>query len=126
MSSAQVQSARLTAFERQCGNCFYCGVAMWVTTPFELPGCKSVSSGYARLRCTAEHLVARSEGGRDCSANIVAACLHCNATRHRRKRPPEPGTYREEIARRVARGAWHPRWVHERRLIQQSSDCVLE
>jgi hypothetical protein len=117
MSSAQVQSARLTSFERQCGNCFYCGVAMWMTTPFELPGCKSESSGYARLRCTAEHLVARSEGGRDCSANIVAACAHCNSTRHKKKRPPKPGRYQAEVTRRVARGAWHPRWVHERGLL---------
>ena len=118
MSSTQVQSARLKAFECQNGKCFYCGVAMWLTTPFELQGCKSGTSGYVRLQCTAEHLVARSGGGRDCVANIVAACAHCNTTRHRRKRPPDPELYRREVARRVARGVWHQRWVHQRGLLR--------
>ena len=117
MSSTKVQSARHRAFERQSGKCFYCGVAMWLTTPFELPGCECESSGYARLRCTAEHLIARSEGGGNCSTNIVAACAHCNATRHKRKRPPAPEVYLDEVAKRLKRGAWHQRWVHERGLL---------
>ena len=115
--STRIQSARRKAFEHQGGRCFYCGVATWLTTPFELPGCKSERSGYARLKCTAEHLVPRCEGGSDLPENIVAACAHCNHTRHKRKRPPEPAEYREEVARRVKCGAWHQPWVHERGLV---------
>jgi len=42
------------------------------------------------FRCTAEHLMAKRDGGSDDQENIVAACWVCNHTRHRRKRPPEP------------------------------------
>lgn len=35
-----------------------------------------------KLRATAEHLQARSDGGLDHPSNIVAACAHCNHRRH--------------------------------------------
>jgi len=115
--STRIQSARRGAFEHQGGECFYCGVAMWLTTPFELAGCTSERSGYARLKCTAEHLVPQCEDGSDQPENIVAACAHCNHTRHKRKQPPAPAAYRAEVMRRVKRGAWHQPWVHERGLV---------
>jgi len=114
----KIQTARRKAFEHQRGDCFYCGVAMWLTTPFELLGCTSERSGYARLRCTAEHLVPQCEGGSDMSDNIVAACAHCNHTRHKRKRPPPPAAYRAEVMRRVQRGSWHQSWVRQRGLLR--------
>ena len=117
MSTARIQSARRKAFERQNSKCFYCKVSMWLTSPFELDGCKSESSGYARLQCTAEHLLPRGNGGQDCDANIVAACAHCNRTRPKRVRPPAPEAYRKDVARRVKRGAWHHPWVHARGLL---------
>jgi DNA-directed RNA polymerase subunit RPC12/RpoP len=80
---------------------------MWLTGP----------AGAQRLRCTAEHLLPRSDGGSDLPENIVAACAHCNHTRHKRKRPPDPKTYRADVMRRVARGGWHYGWVRERGLI---------
>ena len=114
---SRIQTLRRQAFQRQQGRCFYCSVAMWLTSPSELPGAATDCRGYARLRCTAEHLVARSEGGRDSSENIVAACAHCNSTRHKRKRPPQPAVYRDAVLARVRRGAWHHSWVHERGLV---------
>jgi hypothetical protein len=36
---------------------------------------------------------------------------HCNHTRHKRKRPPEPASYLAEIRRRVGRGGRHHPWV---------------
>ncbi|WP_339009581.1 HNH endonuclease [Aeromonas popoffii] len=39
----------------------------------------------AVLQCTGEHLQPRSNGGSNQPANIVAACRHCNGTRH----PPQ-------------------------------------
>ena len=115
---SRIQTIRLQAFQRQHGRCFYCSVAMWLISPYELSGGAAADkSGYARLRCTAEHLVARSEGGRNSDGNIVAACAHCNATRHKRKTPPQPKAYRDDVLARVRRGAWHHPWVHKLGLV---------
>ena len=105
--STQLLRSRQAAFLRQCAKCFYCGVTM---SPSNAAGPRS-------LRCTAEHLIPRCQGGRDRPDNIVAACVHCNQTRHRRKRPPTPQSYREEVRRRISRGGWHPQWVFQRGLI---------
>ena len=113
-----IQRLRNHAFHAQHGRCFYCGVAMWLVSPSELPIERAKpSAAVAQLKCTAEHLVPRSEGGKDAPGNIAAACLHCNWTRHKRKRPPGPDAYRAEVGRRVRRGAWHHRWVFELRLL---------
>jgi len=96
-----LQRSRQHAFARQGGKCYYCGLPMWLAEP----------SGPQRLRCTAEHLKPRSEGGGNGPSNIVAACLHCNRTRHKRKHPPEPERYRDEVQRRIKRGGWMPRNV---------------
>ncbi len=115
----KLQRSRERAFQSQCGKCFYCGAPMWLRTPVELAAQCLSKRQAARLKCTAEHLVPRSEGGSDCSANIVAACAHCNGTRHKRKVPPLPEAYRVEVRKRVARGYWHHQWVYERGLIQR-------
>lgn len=116
-SSHRIQVLRRQAFERQGGRCYYCGVYMWLASPAELPGAPRTPSGWQKLRCTAEHLEPQSEGGRHTPENITAACALCNHTRHKRKRPPEPQAYRAEVRRRMKRGAWHQRWVHERGLV---------
>lgn len=105
---SRIQTLRRQAFERQGGRCFYCSVTMWLTSPSELASGAVAAAGYARLRCTAEHLVARSEGGGNSSENIVAACAHCNTTRHKKKRPPHPSEYREEVLACI-RG-WTSEW----------------
>ena len=88
---------------------------MWLVSPDELPAAsRSAGAGaIAKLQCTAEHLLPQSEGGRDTLANIAAACAHCNRTRHKRKLPPQPAAYREQVRRRVERGRWHARWVFD-------------
>lgn len=99
---------RIAAFHRQSGRCYYC----------ELPLCMGDAGGYCaryqltfqqaqRLRCTAEHLDARQDGGRNAARNIVAACLHCNQTRHRQKYPLEPARYRRYVQLCLRRGRWH-------------------
>ncbi|WP_342663004.1 HNH endonuclease signature motif containing protein [Arenimonas oryziterrae] len=61
----------------------------------------------ARLRqCTAEHLLARCDGGGDLSENIVAACAFCNKQRHRRRQAPDPSAFKELVQRRIAAGRW--------------------
>lgn len=99
--SKQIVRLRRAAFKRQRGLCYYCTFPMW------LAGC---SPGVIRpptmLECTAEHLIARSEGGRDTAANIVAACPFCNQSRHQLKEAPAPAEYREYVQRRVLGGRW--------------------
>ena len=58
----KIQNPRLRAFQQQQGRCRYCGVQMWHRDPVELPGIPAKRS--SRLRCTAEHLQARCDGGR--------------------------------------------------------------
>ncbi|WP_408002845.1 HNH endonuclease [Pseudorhodobacter wandonensis] len=58
------------------------------------------------LRCTAEHLHPRSEGGGNTAGNIVAACFYCNTRRHRRKCPLSPEAHREHVRQRMASGRW--------------------
>lgn len=108
---SKIQTLRRQAFDRQHGRCWYCGVPTWLVSPAELP----IASQRAahRLRCTAEHLLAQCDGGRDLAANVVAACAHCNHTRHKRKIPPDPAAYRSEIRRRLGHGKWHPAWVFD-------------
>ncbi len=114
---SKIQIYRRQAFQRQQGRCFYCSVSMWLLSPTELTGSTAEHPAYARLRCTAEHLVARCDGGGNSSGNIVAACAHCNATRHKRKRPPVPCVYRKQVLARVRRGGWHHPWVYRHGLV---------
>lgn len=97
----QLLRSRQLAFNQQGGKCYYCG----------LPMVLSDQEGPKHLRCTAEHLLARSEGGSDAPSNIVAACFYCNHKRHQRKNPPEPERYRAEIRKRVQKGGWQPAQV---------------
>ena len=72
---SQVRKYRDQAYVRQGGCCCYCQRQMLAAS---LKG---------PLRCTAEHLVARCEGGKNSRENIAAACWECNDNRHRTKRP---------------------------------------
>lgn len=96
------------AYIQQGGCCHYCGLHMWLRAPEELMARFGISRGEAKaLALTAEHLIAKSEGGRHTSDNIVAACALCNHTRHKRKIPPAPEVFQAEVRRRVAKGKWH-------------------
>ena len=99
---------RTTAFSHQSGRCHYCELPMWLDDPAEFTEKYRISSGKARLlRCTAEHLVARQDGGSDSSSNIVAACWFCNSRRHRRKVAPSPDLYKLRVRKRINQGRWH-------------------
>ena len=100
MASKTRRSSQI-AFNCQDGKCYYCGLRMWMHG----------ASGPTELLCTAEHLIARNEGGNQALSNIVAACWHCNQTRHKRKNPPPRESYQAEVQRRIARGGWLPKHV---------------
>jgi 5-methylcytosine-specific restriction endonuclease McrA len=73
----------------QRGICIYCGLLMGDDV-------------------TAEHLVARVDGGRNTSGNIVAACRRCNAGRHALflADPPDPETYQAFVLLMRKAGMW--------------------
>lgn len=114
----KIQSLRLQAFQHQQGRCWYCHVQMWLRTPTELPGLPP--QGADLVRCTAEHLIAKCDEGRDEPDNIVAACARCNHGRHKLKRPPPPSNYIAYVHSRMDQGNWHRRWVWTLGLIDQS------
>jgi 5-methylcytosine-specific restriction endonuclease McrA len=110
---SSISKHRQAAFKRQNGRCFYCGLPMWLKQPAEFTAKYKMSEGAAsRFQCTAEHLKARQDGGTNSDGNIVAACRHCNMTRHRISPPPTPATYQKHVKRRIRAGRWHPRNVH--------------
>jgi len=110
---------RSEAFRRQAGRCFYCNVLMWTDDCVAFAKRHGLSPRAARwLQCTAEHLRARQDGGRESRENIAAACWVCNHRRHaQRKVVPTPDAYRVRVRKRVSRKAWHPPQVFERGLI---------
>lgn len=101
LSVANINVVRERAFLLQQGRCHYCKVLMIPVARVPLvPRCARL------LAATAEHLRARSAGGTDVAANVVAACLYCNATRHRSKRPLDYERYLLRVRRRVASEQW--------------------
>ncbi|WP_368411039.1 MULTISPECIES: HNH endonuclease [Rhizobium] len=89
---------------------------MWESDPEVFKTRYSLSSRAVRhFRCTAEHLKARSDGGRDIEENIVAACHYCNRTRHRTKRPKDAVSYASFVRSRIGEGRWRPVWLRHQK-----------
>jgi len=89
MRTPQLQRLRERARREQRGICIYC----------RRPMGKDV---------TAEHLVARMDGGGSNRGNIAAACRHCNAGRHALfpEGAPDPETYQAFVLLMSAAGQW--------------------
>lgn len=104
----KIQRHRTQAFNAQNGRCYYCDQPMWNKSPSELEKYGLRQRTAKPLRCTAEHLLAKQDGGRDEEDNIVAACLLCNMRRHKRKTTPAPEAYRTFVQRLMAKGKWYP------------------
>ena len=83
---------RIQSAIAQQGCCFYCGLKMIEPTLPELSQSGAPPRWHKFLRCTAEHLTARQQQGRDVAPNIVAACWWCNSRRHmgREEKAPDP------------------------------------
>jgi hypothetical protein len=78
---------RKSAFNVQRGECCYCGTPMWLADVETFAKSHNYSLPQARLlKCTAEHLQARTDGGDDSLKNVAAACCYCNSKRHQRKK----------------------------------------
>jgi len=91
MPLTNLQILRAQACKQQGGRCFYCGRPMWTNDARVFAKQLGISRKQALpLRCTAEHLIARQDGGKDASENIVAACYACNHERHELPLAPSP------------------------------------
>lgn len=99
---------RHSAYLVQLGRCYYCGLPMWEDDLESFCRARKIEHCHAeRLRCTAEHLHARQDGGLDTVENIVAACIHCNHSRHSGNQNPNPGEYSRFVREELRRGSWH-------------------
>ncbi|WP_342068765.1 HNH endonuclease [Yoonia algicola] len=98
----------IIAANAQKWRCYYCDYPIWDKDHEEFAKTYALKDGPLRLlRATAEHLIARCDGGADTQDNIVAACDHCNKTRHKAKVPLSPLEFRAKVRRRLAKGRWH-------------------
>lgn len=103
----RLPSLRRQAARTQAYRCYYCNQPMWDDNPTALVSGLGLTKAQAKwFRCTAEHLHAKSQGGRDSRENIVAACLYCNRTRHVAKRPLAPHEYKHYVVKRMRAGRW--------------------
>ena len=98
---------RRTKMLAQKERCYYCDLPMWdPELDHAVPEICRAPVIQRYLRCTAEHLHPRSEGGADTPGNIVAACWYCNTRRHHRKVPPSPDIHRARVQERMEKGKW--------------------
>lgn len=104
-----LKKIRQSAFTRQNGKCYYCGFCMWQDSAESFAKRHGISVKQARhFQCTAEHLIARQDGGRDVGWNIAAACIRCNQLRHRQKKKAmQPEQYQRHVQKLVKKGVWH-------------------
>lgn len=120
MLSRQESRLRRAAARRQKLRCHYCAAQMWLTDASRFLVRFDLSAEQAaRFQCTAEHLVARRDGGPNAKSNVVAACRHCNLQRHDGEAPlPDAARYREYVAQRMAQRNWHPEWAWEKGIVR--------
>lgn len=104
LSHLRSQAASIQSFR-----CYYCRLPIWAGDPTRFIQQFGLTERQAKFfQCTAEHLKAQCEGGKDTKANVAAACWHCNQTRHRTTKPLEPAEFQRRAQRCVGKGGWFP------------------
>ena len=109
MNQKKQQQLRRQASKKQNHLCYYCHLRMWEQDESAVE--HGVPARLAKyVRCTAEHLLAKKDGGPASLENIVAACLWCNKSRHkgRQQCAPDPAAYKRRVSQLVSQGKWHP------------------
>ena len=97
---------RKVAARKQAHKCWYCDAPMWSSKPeafAEKHGLRLEDA--AHFQCSAEHLVARRDGGAEVR-NIVAACRYCNIARHECEAPMDAEAWRAHVQARVLASDW--------------------
>lgn len=116
MSTTPLRHHRKSAFELQFGCCFYCDLPMWTNDLPSFAQQFGITINQAKHhQCTAEHLKARQDGGKDTRDNLVAACRYCNSNRHKRKNVPAPEQYRHLVQNRISKNWWPGPWATKMR-----------
>ena len=100
-SNLKIIHLRRIAAKKQAHRCYYCNRQMGKA---------------AQLSCTAEHLVARADHGKDSKSNIVAACKFCNSMRHRSYGHLTVPEYLQQVRALVSSHRWHEQNQAWRRL----------
>lgn len=104
--------SRLKAYNLQQGRCIYCELPMWLDDPLAFAKKHKITHKEANLfKCTAEHLKAKQDGGKDGESNILAACHYCNQKRHKCKSPKDPISYKQHVTNRLEKGKWNLRMM---------------
>ena len=100
---------RSHAFHLQAGRCFYCECLMWQGNDLETFRTKHdlTEDQVLQLRCTAEHVIARCDGGSDDASNIVAACHYCNLKRHACLQAKNSKNYAKHVRAKIRLKEWH-------------------
>lgn len=105
--------SRTKAFNFQQGRCIYCELPMWLDNSKSFTKKYKITIKAAKLfQCTAEHLKAKQDGGKDVESNIVAACYYCNQKRHQRKSPKDPISYKRYVTKKLEKGKWNLGSIH--------------
>ena len=100
--------SRFKAYIQQAGQCIYCELPMWLVNADIFAKTYQITVKQAKtFQCTAEHLIARQNGGNDGENNIAAACNYCNQKRHKRKKPLNSIAFKQHVMKRQAPGRWH-------------------
>lgn len=100
--------SRFKAYIQQAGLCIYCEQPIWLDDVQEFAKTYQISIKQAKvLKCTAEHLTAKQDGGTDVENNIAAACNYCNQKRHKRKKSLDSISFKNHVMKRQAQGRWH-------------------
>jgi len=108
LSKSALLKSRIKAFNIQQARCIYCEQPIWLSNPQAFAHQYNITSKQAKhFQCTAEHLIARQDGGKDDPTNIVAACHFCNQKRHQRKSAKDPIPYKLYVTKRVIKRKWH-------------------
>lgn len=122
MTSKTIVRNRTQAFVQQSGRCFYCDALMWTSHPKNFAKTYGLTKLEARqFRCTAEHKLARQDGGPDTAENIAAACLRCNHSRHTVPEALDALRYRDFVAQRICAGDWMTVGAKQ---AKQESECT--
>lgn len=104
-------------FRAQGGRCCYCGLPMWnderrAADFAQRHGLSALAT--EALRCTAEHLQARQDGGSHDPDNLAAACRHCNRMRHQHDPVWSTEAFRQRVTAAMRDGRWHSAEIHAR------------
>jgi 5-methylcytosine-specific restriction endonuclease McrA len=106
-SRKRIARNRAKAYENQSGRCCYCKSPMWATNSRAYARTYGLTRREARqFRSTAEHKLARRDGGPNTADNIAAACYRCNHERHVPRMALDPNAYQIYVETLIAKGEW--------------------